>query len=1136
MGDSRVMAEARLIPPSAGTNLEISSAKDVEIAREVVASYLHAEPADSEAIACDAEDGNTPGALLCENIETCCLHREQTLGANAKLELQNLTIAEHFHDVAVHINKDAAQLLNANKTKDAVVKCLTKFKWNGKDLWKEKLKAFRLDLKDKSDQLLKEVVEKIYTLGAAAQFAIEQTVKRVIRKEVLGEFAQFRDTVLRMMGGMTEEVRSLRSQIQHHSGADSGTVVRPELPQAESSQQLSSEADPSETETVPSSSEGVDSGLQGEGKEERTTGGVLAQDSDAGDRHSVMSPGGNVNSSIVSMEYGQRLMAQKEDEKRDQDSGERTQDVSLDDVCLQKSASNLSATHSQIGQGINREDVVFPVKDAPQDSNEPQQRDASTLQPPKKTVQLHTQPSSKSDVEATDDERKSYSSRSDGKTPETPPSPRKTKESIMLQAEQLLNWVNVKSKASQSKDPEINRMMDQVMHSLEDEEDPAPKARALDTVLVLDTSDSVVNTHLDELKTVAHTFIDGIEEIVDTMNLEENLAVIQMGDRAWVRQHLTNDYARVRDVIDEMTPDSEEMKTGGRTPIFQALMVCLGAIEGRGGVVNVAGCHRVRPRIIFFSDGRPTDEATEHGSDVQSNVNEVKFALVQLISEFASKKHKTTPTPIFWVPVGKDPDHPFLKSLAALSGGKVVEPGKVNELCRYYKVQETIGCVFKMVKKHTDVYQTDQQMKSIIEALAGNLEEEEKNYIMEEVRKKQKEPDSEPGEADDFDNVFEDKELVESGSLPPLGTRVVRGKDWKWNNQDTEGPGTVIQHRKKRDSWLHIMWDNGTHNAYRYGDGDFYDVKITQDYPRQIGSSELIEIGVVVRRGDDWKDGEEDGNETGVVIRKRKDGKVKVRWANGHIGKYRFGADGKFEVRVVDPPEAAPHQQAEEAAAAQREPEELQGAVGGYDPSEGESRRVWYWKDGSTKEWHMYSHTDQEKLKQAYARRKDGSCVINREGKNRRVLFKTNQEKTVDKGLMHEVDSKIMSEREYRRRQGLDSDDHEREQPLAASVGHEFMLGKGAEPSFRMPPGKDWKVKSPPPGQEWKGESSSDSGHGKSSFPQQQSKPQIPELRTQTRHQEKHEERGDGAVSDDATSKHMPRNVRDADPTRQEQS
>jgi hypothetical protein len=46
-----------------------------------------------------------------------------------------------------------------------------------------------------------------------------------------------------------------------------------------------------------------------------------------------------------------------------------------------------------------------------------------------------------------------------------------------------------------------------------------------------------------------------------------------------------------------------------------------------GGVVNVAGCHRVRPRLIFFTDGRPTDEATESGPDIQSNVNEVHVYL-----------------------------------------------------------------------------------------------------------------------------------------------------------------------------------------------------------------------------------------------------------------------------------------------------------------------------------------------------------------------------------------------------------------------------------------------------------------------------------------------------------------------------
>lgn len=45
--------------------------------------------------------------------------------------------------------------------------------------------------------------------------------------------------------------------------------------------------------------------------------------------------------------------------------------------------------------------------------------------------------------------------------------------------------------------------------------------------------------------------------------------------------------------------------------------------------------------------------------------------------------------------------------------------------------------------------------------------------------------------ADGFDYI------VEVDGLPPLGTRVTRGPDWHWGNQDTEGPGTIINHYDK---------------------------------------------------------------------------------------------------------------------------------------------------------------------------------------------------------------------------------------------------------------------------------------------------------------------------------------------------
>lgn len=42
-----------------------------------------------------------------------------------------------------------------------------------------------------------------------------------------------------------------------------------------------------------------------------------------------------------------------------------------------------------------------------------------------------------------------------------------------------------------------------------------------------------------------------------------------------------------------------------------------------------------------------------------------------------------------------------------------------------------------------------------------------------------------------FDNIHEN---TGCHGLPPLGTRVARGPDWKWANEDTDCAGTVINH------------------------------------------------------------------------------------------------------------------------------------------------------------------------------------------------------------------------------------------------------------------------------------------------------------------------------------------------------
>jgi hypothetical protein len=53
-------------------------------------------------------------------------------------------------------------------------------------------------------------------------------------------------------------------------------------------------------------------------------------------------------------------------------------------------------------------------------------------------------------------------------------------------------------------------------------------------------------------------------------------------------------------------------------------------------------------------------------------------------------------------------------------------------------------------------------------------------------------------------------EKEEYGSLR-VGDSVVRGKHWKWGNQDGEGKGTVIEEIDD-DEWVGVEWENGNKN------------------------------------------------------------------------------------------------------------------------------------------------------------------------------------------------------------------------------------------------------------------------------------------------------------------------------------
>ncbi|XP_034934449.1 E3 ubiquitin-protein ligase HERC2 [Chelonus insularis] len=69
----------------------------------------------------------------------------------------------------------------------------------------------------------------------------------------------------------------------------------------------------------------------------------------------------------------------------------------------------------------------------------------------------------------------------------------------------------------------------------------------------------------------------------------------------------------------------------------------------------------------------------------------------------------------------------------------------------------------------------------------------------------------------------------ELAALMKIGTRVVRGVDWKWGEQDGTPPGEgKVIGELGEDGWIRVQWDNGTTNSYRMGKEGKYDLKLAE--------------------------------------------------------------------------------------------------------------------------------------------------------------------------------------------------------------------------------------------------------------------------------------------------------------------
>ncbi|XP_055600343.1 probable E3 ubiquitin-protein ligase HERC2 isoform X2 [Uranotaenia lowii] len=66
----------------------------------------------------------------------------------------------------------------------------------------------------------------------------------------------------------------------------------------------------------------------------------------------------------------------------------------------------------------------------------------------------------------------------------------------------------------------------------------------------------------------------------------------------------------------------------------------------------------------------------------------------------------------------------------------------------------------------------------------------------------------------------------ELAKLMKIGTRVTRGADWKWGEQDGPGGEGRIISEIGEDGWVRVEWDNGSTNSYRMGKEGQYDLRL----------------------------------------------------------------------------------------------------------------------------------------------------------------------------------------------------------------------------------------------------------------------------------------------------------------------
>ncbi|XP_052276905.1 uncharacterized protein LOC127876067 isoform X11 [Dreissena polymorpha] len=190
------------------------------------------------------------------------------------------------------------------------------------------------------------------------------------------------------------------------------------------------------------------------------------------------------------------------------------------------------------------------------------------------------------------------------------------------------------------------------------------------TLLIVDTSGKMAGDAMIQTEQFLDTFMAGLEHQQKNLNMQENVAVITVGTFVEVKQHLTNNYPKIREALHCLCAE-------GPSKLHFGLRLSQSIVQAENGGIKDFGGHAAAPRVILISDGRITGHTDGLCfPDEREHLQNVTLESLNMMIQM-------TLTQVFCIPVGQS-DNGFLELISSITGGKTMDRKCARVLSRYH--------------------------------------------------------------------------------------------------------------------------------------------------------------------------------------------------------------------------------------------------------------------------------------------------------------------------------------------------------------------------------------------------------------------------------------------------------------------